>query len=128
MAADYPFPAITGIEISEQLVKEARRNVQKALPERQQPTVSVIAEDATRATIDDDATVIYFYNPFRRQVLVKALEKVAESIARSPRKAYVVFNNTRHVGEIESSLRWLRPLERLRFEHPCAIYEVQASN
>lgn len=125
MAADCPFPSLLGIDISDRLVETARRYVEIAVPSKRANDIRFQVADATKAPMGETATLFYFCNPFRGEPLIANLQNIAASVDRAPRNAYIVFNNTRHIGQIESRLNWLEPRLRIRFEHPCAIYAIK---
>jgi len=88
LAAEYPFKRIVGVEFAESLHEIARVNV------------ATLGDDASRVeTIHLDATefdpplgplVLYFFHPFDGPALEKVLARIASSLERDPRPAYVV--------------------------------------
>jgi SAM-dependent methyltransferase len=124
LAARRPFRSVVGIEISEALNAIARDNVARVGRHLKCHDVRVLTADAAAVTMPDDATVFYFYNPFHGPPLSAVLANIEASLARRPRAATVIFNNTRHIAKREVEFPWLRPVARLEREHPCAVYRV----
>jgi len=85
MAAKYPFRKIYGIEIARQLNEIARQNVRRALPRLKCRDIELITANAREFVIPDEATVIYFFNPFSGEVLADVLQNIRASLRRQPR-------------------------------------------
>jgi SAM-dependent methyltransferase len=126
MAAQYPFKRCVGIEISAELNAAARRNIARWSGRLACPRIEICTCDAAHFPIPDDATVLYFYNPFHGPTLHAVFGAIARSQANAPRRLSILFNNTRHFRALESSFPWLQPLARPTFDHACAIYVVEA--
>jgi hypothetical protein len=126
MAAQYPFKRVIGIEISEELNRAARLNLARWSGHLACDDIDICTADAAGCVIPRDATVFYFYNPFRGASLRAAIEAIALSHACAPRRIWVVFNNTRHFRAIEPEFPWLCPVARPVLEHECCIYLVGA--
>lgn len=89
-AATFPFKRITGVELSEALIKRARENLAKA--KRLECThIEIIHCDAARWRVPADVTVFHFYNPFRKETLSTVIADIARSLRESPRKAWIVY-------------------------------------
>ena len=124
LAARRPFRSVVGIEISETLNAMARDNLARVRCHLKCRDVRVLTADAATVAMPDDATVFYFYNPFHGPPLSSALWNIEASLARRPRVATVIFNNTRHIAQREADFPWLRPIARLQQEHSCAVYRA----
>jgi len=85
MAAKYPFRKIYGVEIAPQLNEIASQNVRSALPGLKCRDIELITADAREFVIPDEATVIYFFNPFSGEVLADVLQNIRASLRRRPR-------------------------------------------
>ena len=85
MAAKYPFRKIYGVEIAPQLNEIASQNVHSALPGLKCRDIELITADAREFVIPDEATVIYFFNPFSGEVLADVLQNIRASLRRRPR-------------------------------------------
>jgi len=122
MAAQYPFKRIVGIEISEELNVAARRNLARWSGRLACSSIEIHTGDAAQFPIPDDATVLYFYNPFHGPTLRAVFGAIARSQAKAPRPLWVLFNNTAHFRALEASFPWLQPVARPTFDHACGIY------
>ncbi len=47
--------------------------------------------DAADFAFPEEPLVLYFFNPFPEEVLTRVLSNLAESLARAPRRVYVLF-------------------------------------
>ena len=90
MAAKYPFRKIYGVEIAPQLNKIASQNVRSALPRLKCRDIELITANAREFVIPDEATVIYFFNPFSGEVLADVFQNIRASLRRRPRALRLV--------------------------------------
>lgn len=132
VAATFPFKRIVGVELSEPLVQLARRNIEAARSRLVCQDVQVLCADATTVPVPDDATVVFLFNPFHGDVMVRALLNVKASITRRPRSLRLVLVNPRHVDDAvrEAMAGWLVPAGRvsaLAGEFPAAVFETRSS-
>ncbi|UWU92917.1 class I SAM-dependent methyltransferase [Bradyrhizobium sp. CB1015] len=124
MAAQYPFKRVVGIEISETLCQEAHRNLARWNGALVCTDIDILAGDASHYVVPADATVLYFYNPFHGRTLHAVFEAIAQSHATTPRRIWVIFNNTAHFLAIERQFPWLTVVARPTFEHDCGVYKI----
>ncbi|HVS53819.1 MAG TPA: methyltransferase domain-containing protein [Opitutaceae bacterium] len=85
VAATFPFSQAIGVELSEPLVEEARRNLQLAARRFRCPRVEVWQGSAADYRVPDEVTIAYFNNPFSGGVLAQVLDRLRASLARRPR-------------------------------------------
>ena len=85
MAAKYPFRKIYGVEVARRLNEVASQNVRSALPGLKCRDIELITADAREFVIPEEATVIYFFNPFSGEVLADVLQNIRASLRRRPR-------------------------------------------
>jgi len=126
MAAQYPFKRIVGIEVSAELSVAARRNLARWSGRRACSHIEIYTCDAAEFPIPNDATVLYFYNPFHGPTLHAVFDAIARSQASAPRRLWILFNNTKHLRSLEPLFPWLQPVVRPTFDHPCAIYLAES--
>jgi hypothetical protein len=81
----HKFRRVVGMEVSEHLNAVARRNVERALPRLRCQEIEIYTADVTRYDVPDDATVLYFFNPFVGELLESAFVAIKASIRRKPR-------------------------------------------
>jgi len=124
MAAEYPFRAILGVELSPALVSLARRNVAACRGRLRCRQIGFWTGSAEQFPVPPEATVLYFYNPFHGAVLRAVLDAIDRSRRDHPRRISLVFNNPVHFEKIAADYAWLVPRRRFEFEHTCVIYEA----
>ena len=92
LAAQYPFRRVVGVELWEDLHRIALENLDSF---RQCPgcaaEVTSMRMDAADYPLPEEPLVLYFFNPFPEAVLLRVLSNLRESLARAPRRVYVLF-------------------------------------
>ena len=92
LATDYPFKKIIGIEFAQELCVIAEQNIEMFLKETRRPNnLEIMWVDAETFSLPDEDTVVFFYNPFAEEVMVKVLNKIEESRNKCPRKIFVIY-------------------------------------
>ncbi|MGH9391212.1 MAG: class I SAM-dependent methyltransferase, partial [Vicinamibacteria bacterium] len=118
LAAHYPFRSVVGVELWEDLHRIALENLASF---REHPDcaadVTSVRMDAAALPLPEEPLVLYFFNPFPETVLTRVLANLRESLARAPRRVYVLFYapvrrgspwDRRRVFEASGFLRILR--------------------
>ncbi|MBI4526171.1 MAG: class I SAM-dependent methyltransferase [Deltaproteobacteria bacterium] len=129
MAATYPFRRVIGVELSEQLNAIARKNIQRAARKLRCNEIEIITADASTYRVPDDVTVVFLNIGGR--ILAAVLERLNESMAKSPRKITILFKYPRWVDNLLGQCDWLT----VRREIPCysefgerfLVYETTAT-
>ena len=98
MAARHPIRRAIGVEISSELARIARANVRRAAPHLRCRHIDVVTADAASYRVPDDVSIVHMFNPFSGPVLTAALDRLLESIDRSPRAVRLVYSNPREGG------------------------------
>jgi precorrin-6B methylase 2 len=122
VAATYPYSAVIGVEISDQLVSCAQENLVKARHHFRCPNVKVLPADVTRMEIPEEVTTVFIYNAFRGAPLNSFMENLHASLLRRERVLTVAFVNPE--GFDASQYPWLRRTETMRrfpSHHPSAV-------
>ncbi len=92
LAAQYPFRRVVGVELWEDLHRAALENLDSF---RERPDcateVASIRMDAADFPLPDEPLVLYFFNPFPEAVLARVLANLGTSLARAPRRVYLLF-------------------------------------
>jgi hypothetical protein len=137
-AARYPFGRVVGVEISEELNRVARANVERMRARLRCQNVELVTADVLDYEILDDMTYAYFYYPFFGEIFRAVVDRIVVSIDRTPRKVTIIFTDPEEVGGVrstaseivaclEASGRFeLRRRHRLglgRRNHSIAVYE-----
>lgn len=126
MAGTYPFRRVLGVEVSEALNRVAAQNVERAKPRLRCREIELVTANATEFEIPPDASVFYFYSPFRGDILRAVLDKIRASVVAHPRSARLVYKNTAHFDREIGPCDWLVETERFACGgHSCAILEVR---
>ena len=108
LASHYPFKAIVGVEFARELVAIARRNIAAyRSPSQMCRTLSVVEGDAAAYAFPDTPLVVYFYNPFSKDVFDTVLDNLAASLRETPRRCFVVYGSSSH-----QAIDWARPAIR----------------
>ena len=73
-AARHPLRRVVGVEYTESLNEAARDNIARAAAHLKCREIEIVGADAAQYPIPDDATILYFGNPFIGSVLASVLE------------------------------------------------------
>ena len=112
MVARREVKRVMGIELFAQLADIARQNVNAARPRLRSP-VEIIVDDATAWEVPDDVTVAFLFNPFVGTVMAAAQRRLADSLARKPRRLRVVYAHADDQPNLFADCPWLRPPQRV---------------
>ena len=118
VASEYPFQAIVGVEISEQLTAIARDNLTRYRPRRRKCwAVRVENSDATSFDFPQTPLVVHFYHPFEPTLTAAVLARLEQSVVHAPRPiviAYLLYTAAEEsVEQVFSRFPWLR---KIRYE------------
>ncbi len=119
LAAMYPFRRVVGVELSEPLCRIAEQNTATCKSRLRCKNIEIVAGDATKFAVPDDATVLFFNNPFGGEILDAVLERIRESLERSPRRVTLVCNNYKVGSSFDVSLQardWLKKQAHLKLD------------
>jgi SAM-dependent methyltransferase len=92
VASEFPFREIIGVELSPALAKIARKNVQ--IIENRFPGRSrIVVEERDAGTFEfpPEKFVVYIYNPFGAEVLLKVVAALEKAIAAEHRDIFVIY-------------------------------------
>jgi len=92
VAATFGFRRAIGVEISDELTRSARRNLERARLRPRAGRVEFVTADVLRYEIPDDLSVAYLYNPFTGLLFARFVERLLRSLERRPRPLRVVYN------------------------------------
>lgn len=94
VASEFPFRDIVGVELSSDLARIARSNAQKIA--RRYPSrtaIRVEIGDATAFPIPSGNLVVFLYNAFDTELVLKVVRSLEAALAAEPRSLYVVLYN-----------------------------------
>jgi predicted RNA methylase len=91
LAAEHPFKAIVGVELSPSLHAVAEANVARYRnPAQRCRDIRLVCADAAAFTLPAEPLVVFLYNPFRGVVMRRVLANIEQSLIRHPRPVTVV--------------------------------------
>lgn len=101
-----------GVEADEGLLERARANAAETSRRTGRP-VEILRADAAELppALLDEATVLYFFNPFGFRTLHDCVDRLRESLARRPRVVTVAYHAPVHRWYVDDR-PWLAPDER----------------
>lgn len=86
------FGRLIGVELSPKLASLARQNVIRYRGPKGSGTVEITEGDARSITFPEGPIVLFLYDPFDGTVMGEVVERLTESLRRSPRRAYVLYH------------------------------------
>lgn len=108
LASRYPFGEIVGVEFARELVDIARSNIERFRnPSQKCRALNVIEADAAAYDFPEAPLVVYFYNPFSKDVFDIVLKNLVSSLERRPRDCFIVYGSSSH-----RAIDWARPAIR----------------
>ena len=111
VATEFPFAAITGIELSGLVARIAERNCARVASRHPDRTrAQVIHGDASRPPLPDKgAVVLYLYNPFHGDVVAALIDNLSRDLATKPElKLWIVYYNPTQVALFDASPMFVR--------------------
>jgi tRNA A58 N-methylase Trm61 len=90
-AARYPFGRVIGVEISEELNRTARANLDRKKGRLACRNIELVTADAAEYEVPDDATVGYLFYPFTGETFDKVIRNILSSLDRNPRRFTLVY-------------------------------------
>jgi hypothetical protein len=124
-AMRYPFQRVIGVEVSEDLNRIARSNVERNRPRLRCQDVEIVTADAREWDPPPGVTVAFFHNPFTGAVFEAVLDKLFACVNASGRPLRIIYcNPIEH--ELLMATGCVRVVRRLRGWRPDA--EWSASN
>lgn len=116
-AAHYPFRRIIGVELSEELTRVAKANIDRNRHRLRCSQVELVAADVVDYDVPDDVTVIFFNNPVVGDLFTVAVEKILASVDRRPRRMRFIYGNPVEHEALMRTRRF-RPVCELRGLRP----------
>lgn len=115
MASDYPFKAVIGVEFACELHLTAQRNIEiygrKSEGRQQCKALNSVHSDAGSFDPPAENLLVYFYNPFLGEVIVKVLENLAGAARENGSKVALIYFNPLSCGVVERSGLFVRRQE-----------------
>ena len=93
LAAQLPFRRVVGVEYSPTLHQIAEQNLHVVrFANRRSGPVESVCMDAVRFHIPEEPVVLYFFNPFTRQVMESVRDNLIRSYENNPRSIVVIYH------------------------------------
>jgi hypothetical protein len=118
--AKFPFARISGIELSAALVAIAEKNL-KGLGGK---NIDMVVDDAMNFTDLETYNYFYFFNPFPPGVMQAVIKNIADSLAKKPRKAVIIYFNPEFHDSIVSDSPFVKIEE---FDHHPLRYFIYSN-
>jgi hypothetical protein len=91
-ASNYSFRRVIGVEFAEELHAVAEKNIRTYRSKTQKCfNITSICLDAARFSLPEEQCVLYFFHPFRSEVMAKVLDNIDQSYRRNPRKLVLLY-------------------------------------
>ena len=113
LAARHPMKRVIGVELTEELARIARENVDQARERLATPDTEIVQADVLEYVVPDDVTIVYLYNPFYGEIFAGALRQILASQDRRARPLRVIY---RHPVEHEQLMATGRARMVRRYE------------
>lgn len=105
LASRYDFAKVVGVEFAKELVDCSNRNIARFMADwRKCRDLEIIETDATQFVFPETPLVIFFYNPFSREVFDPVLKNLVASLAAKPRNCTIVYGSSSH-----NAIDWAAP-------------------
>ncbi len=92
-AAQHDCRRVIGVELSKELTEVARKNVERMEPQLKCQDVELITSDALSYRLPDDASIVFFNNPFTGEIFSRVINGIVASLDQSPRRMRIVYRN-----------------------------------
>lgn len=111
LASDYPFESIVGIEFAPPLHAVAEENLRRySNPGRRCTDVRSEWADALKFEPPARPLVCFFFNPFDDATMDAVVERLVDSVRRTPREVFLLYCNMRDVEEHKAAFHARRGL------------------
>ncbi len=116
---------VLGIELDEQLYETALNNVRDCRLRARSP-VEVVNADASNRDVADDVSVVFFNRPFGGEPFQRFVDRLLESVDRSPRVVRFIFGNPKEHEYLIGTKRF-ELIDVVRSWRPRPEWEVATS-
>jgi SAM-dependent methyltransferase len=97
LASQLPFRRVVGVEYSPTMHQIAEQNLRVVrFAKRRSGPVESVCEDAVRFQIPEEPVVLYFFNPFTRQIMESVRDNLVRSYEGNPRSIVVIYHHPKH--------------------------------
>jgi SAM-dependent methyltransferase len=135
-AARYPFGRVIGVELSHELTRMARANLEATRQRLRCRDVELVTADMTQYAIPDDVTVAYLYNPVRGESFQAVVDQLIASVDRRPRTVRVIYRTPLEHGRLDATGRFrlmrvargLRPSRHWAWYRSVRLYALEPAH
>jgi hypothetical protein len=105
LASRYNFSKIIGVEFAKELVACAARNIASFKSDWQKcRDLEIVEADAAQYQLPDTPLVLFFYNPFAKDVFDAVLGNIVASLQANKRDCFVIYGSSSH-----NAIGWAKP-------------------
>ncbi len=127
VAATFPFRRVVGVDMSENLNRVARANIER-MRHKKAGAVEVLQCNAREYEVGEEINLIYCFNAFLGDTLEQVVKNILVSHKRWPRTIYIVYFNKVHFERIIDRPEYvgIRRIHQAHYypNYSCGIYEV----
>jgi len=92
LASNFNFRRIIGIEFAKEMHEIAQKNLSAYRSDQQQCfSLESVFADATLFPLPLENSVLYFFNPFKKEVMEQVLDNIEHSYLQLPRKIFLIY-------------------------------------
>ncbi len=105
LASRYNFAKVVGVEFAKELVACAQRNIASFKSDRRKCSdLEIVEADAAQYQVPDAPLVLFFYNPFAKEIFDVVLGNIVASLRAHKRDCYIVYGSSSH-----NAIGWAKP-------------------
>jgi len=109
VASEFPFRSVQGVELSSDLARIARENIEsvrKQFPAR--PSVKIVEGNALKLPFPAGRVVIFMYHPFGPELMAELVKALEEQLAGEIEHLFVIYKNPVHGHLFDESWAFTR--------------------
>jgi SAM-dependent methyltransferase len=92
IAGRFPFGRVIGVELSDRLAEQARRNVARSSGRMRAGSVEVVTADALEWDIPGEMSFAFLYSPFTDELFARVFERILASLEQRPRLLRMIYD------------------------------------
>ena len=120
-----------GIECSAELCGVAKNNTERTRYWQRCRDVEIVQRDAAEYELSDDASLLFFYNPFTGEIMQRVLAKISQSLLRRWRPMRIIYALPKADRDAMAHCEWLKQTAQITTHNSdwqkLSIYEPRRS-
>jgi Methyltransferase domain len=109
LAQDMGFRRVIGIEFAQELVRICEENIRRrAADARSRPPIEILHMDGLSFDLPEEPTVLYLFNPFGQELMIRMAERIRGSLQKAPRTIKIIYENPLYDHVIITGIPGLR--------------------